>query len=195
MYVLIASLVFIGDFLTWVSWYMLLEIPLFVCQFLSEKPQIWNWVLHLQLQFCYFISMCFILIFVHLQLWLLCLQCWMYCTRYQCCLDLTWEGLGIMLMTLSGWFWPCLGVGCYNVDGLSIYDILLQHQHCQQLGELQLHTFSFLGVVCCDYLKLYMLLMHVNSIVKFSCCSVCRLGSGFPLKEFPPSYKAEFSYC
>ena len=34
--------------------------------------------------------MCFILlIFIHLQLWLLCLQCWMYCSRYRCCLNLT----------------------------------------------------------------------------------------------------------
>ena len=28
---------------------------------------------------------------------------------------------------------PCLGVGCYNVDVLSIYDIQLQHQQCQHL--------------------------------------------------------------
>ena len=32
------------------------------------------------------------------------------CSRHQCCLNLTWKGLGIMLMTLSGWFDLVLGL-------------------------------------------------------------------------------------
>ena len=55
--------------------------------------------------FCYFISMCLILIFVH---YAGCGSCvcnaGCICSRYQCCLNLTWKGLSIMLMTLSGWF-------------------------------------------------------------------------------------------
>ena len=83
---------------------------------------------------CYFISMCFILILVHLKFVAgMSAMLDVFVVRYQCCLNLTWEGFGIMLMTLTGWFDLVLGFGCYNVDGLSIFDILLQHQHCQQL--------------------------------------------------------------
>ena len=32
-----------------------------------------------------------------------------FVVRYQCCLNLTWEGFGIMLMTLTGWFDLVLG--------------------------------------------------------------------------------------
>ena len=31
------------------------------------------------------------------------------CSRHQCCLNLPWKGLGITLMTLSGWFDLVLG--------------------------------------------------------------------------------------
>ena len=47
--------------------------------------------------------------------------------------SLTSKGLGIMLMTLSGWFDLVMGSDVYSVDGLSIYDIQLQHQQCQLL--------------------------------------------------------------
>ena len=65
--------------------------------------------------------MCFILILVHLQFVAgMSAMLDVFVVRYQCCLNLTWEGFGIMLMTLTGWFDLVLGVGCYNVDGLSL---------------------------------------------------------------------------
>ena len=59
---------------------------------------------------CYFISMCFILILVHLQFVAgMSAMLDVFVVRYQCCLNLTWEGFGIMLMTLTGWFDLLLG--------------------------------------------------------------------------------------
>ena len=49
--------------------------------------------------------MCFILLFVHLQFVAgMSAMLDVFVVRYQCCLNLTWEGFGIMLMTLTGWF-------------------------------------------------------------------------------------------
>ena len=59
---------------------------------------------------CYFMSMCFILILVHLQFVAgMSAMLDVFVVRYQCCLNLTWEGFGIMLMTLTGWFDLVLG--------------------------------------------------------------------------------------
>ena len=50
-------------------------------------------------------SMCFILILVHLQFVAgMSAMLDVFVVTYQCCLNLTWEGFGIMLMTLTGWF-------------------------------------------------------------------------------------------
>ena len=54
--------------------------------------------------------MCFILKFVHWQVvaGIFCnAEC--ICSRHQCCLNLTWKGLGITLKTLSRWFDLVLG--------------------------------------------------------------------------------------
>ena len=54
--------------------------------------------------------MCFILILVHLQFVAgMSAMLDVFVVRYQCCLNLTWEGFGIMLMTLTGWFDLVLG--------------------------------------------------------------------------------------
>ena len=46
--------------------------------------------------------MCFILILVHLQFVAgMSAMLDVFVVRYQCCLNLTWEGFGIMLMTLT----------------------------------------------------------------------------------------------
>ena len=51
------------------------------------------------------VCMCFILILVHLQFVAgMSAVLDVFVVRYQCCLNLTWEGFGIMLMTLTGWF-------------------------------------------------------------------------------------------
>ena len=55
-------------------------------------------------------SMCFILILVHLQFVAgMSAMLDVFVVRYQCCLNLTWEGFGIMLMTQVGltlfWGW------------------------------------------------------------------------------------------
>ena len=54
--------------------------------------------------------MCFILILVHLQFVAgMSAMLDVFVVRYQCGLNLTWKGFGIMLMTLTGWFDLVLG--------------------------------------------------------------------------------------
>ena len=52
----------------------------------------------------------FILLLVHLQFVAgMSAMLDVFVVGYQCCLNLTWEGFGIMLMTLTGWFDLVLG--------------------------------------------------------------------------------------
>ena len=54
--------------------------------------------------------MCFILILIHLQFVAgMSAMLDVFVVRYHYCLNLTWEGFGIMLMTLTGWFDLVLG--------------------------------------------------------------------------------------
>ena len=88
-----------------------------------------NWVLQFSTAFCYFISMCVILIFVHLYAFV-CMSTILdvFASDITVAFSLTWKGLGIMLITLSGWFDLVMGSDVYNADGGSIYNIQLQHQ-------------------------------------------------------------------
>ena len=62
------------------------------------------------LAFCYFISMCLILIFVHLQVVAgMSVMLDVFVLDINVALNLTWKGLGIVLMTLAGWFDLVLG--------------------------------------------------------------------------------------
>ena len=84
-----------------------------------------NWVLQFSSAFCNFTSM-----WVILMCTFVCMSAILdvFVSDINVAFSLTWKGLGIMLMTLSGWFDLVRESYVYNVDGLSIYDIQLQHQ-------------------------------------------------------------------